>query len=158
MRLFLSEGVQLLFFPSFPSSMPAPSLSQGPPPVTQDYMAESKAKYPLPDYPWEDNYEDAVHSKQPVASIRWRSSRCSMIRRSGGSRNRCWIWHMQQLLLAHRLRLISVDGRLRNGPLHPPPLNLPGNVAGPSPPIVWECRSLMRVPLLPCPDSVSTVP
>src|SRR6266478_4387640 len=60
MRPFLSEGVQLLFFPSFPSSMPAPSSSQGPLPVAWDYMAESKAKYPLPDYPWEDDYEDAV--------------------------------------------------------------------------------------------------
>src|SRR5260370_36643371 len=36
-------------------------LSQGPPPVIRDYLAESKAKYPLPDYPWEDDYEDAVH-------------------------------------------------------------------------------------------------
>src|SRR6266478_9891446 len=43
--------------------MSAPSLSQGPPSVAQDYMAESKAKYPLPDYPWEDDYEDAVHYK-----------------------------------------------------------------------------------------------
>src|SRR5260370_37539410 len=40
--------------------MPAPSSSQGPLPVVWDYLAESKAKYPLPDYPWEDNYEDAV--------------------------------------------------------------------------------------------------
>src|SRR6266478_3084490 len=61
MRPFLSEGVQLLFFPSFPSLMPAPSSSQGPLPVTWDYMAESKAKYPLPDYPQENDYEDAVH-------------------------------------------------------------------------------------------------
>src|SRR5260370_244365 len=35
-------------------------LSQGPPPVIRDYLAESKAKYPLPDYPQEDDYEDAV--------------------------------------------------------------------------------------------------
>src|SRR5260370_27179738 len=41
--------------------MPAPSSSQGPLPVVWDYLAESKAKYPLPDYTWEDDYEDAVH-------------------------------------------------------------------------------------------------
>src|SRR5260370_33231461 len=35
--------------------------SQGPPPLVQDYLAESKVKYPLPDYPREDDYEDAVH-------------------------------------------------------------------------------------------------
>src|SRR5258708_39693044 len=35
--------------------------SQGPPPLVQDYLAESNVKYPLPDYPWEDDYEDAVH-------------------------------------------------------------------------------------------------
>ena len=35
--------------------------SQGPLPLIWDYLAESKVKYPLPDYPQEDNYEDAVH-------------------------------------------------------------------------------------------------
>ena len=38
-------------------------LSQGPLPLVRDYLAESKVKYPLPDYPQEDNYEDAVHYK-----------------------------------------------------------------------------------------------
>ena len=40
--------------------MPSSSSSQAPPTVSQDYAAESQAKFPLPEYPDESKYDDPI--------------------------------------------------------------------------------------------------
>src|SRR5260370_33231462 len=110
MRSFLSEGVQLLFFPLYHlQCLHLKDLHH----LSRITWLSPRSSILYLIIPGRTTMKMLSITKQPVTSIRWRSSGCSMIGRSGGSGNRCRIWHARLLLLTHRLEVVSCDRGLK---------------------------------------------